>query len=178
MSVVGVRKSTDFLRIPTQCFHVRRHSSQRFARFAIFGPWLFPLSPQPWRRQAPSTSRSVSRQARTCFSTTTRSPTDWRVSGSRYRGHTGDRDYCLTAPGGNGPSSPSNTAYDSVLGLVSFIENQGVFTATPESGFSFDSPVAPGPGTFNATLFDGGTQRGSVQGPVQSVDRNPRRWRC
>jgi hypothetical protein len=79
----------------------------------------------------------------------------------------------ITAPGGNGPSSPSNTAYDSVLGLVSFIENQGVFTATPESGFSFDSPVAPGPGTLNATLFDGGTQRGSVRGPVQSVAPEP-----
>jgi len=79
----------------------------------------------------------------------------------------------LTAPGGNSPSSPFNTAYDSVLGLVSFIENQGTFTATPESGFSFDSPVAPGPSTFNATLFDGSTQGGSVQGPLQSAAPEP-----
>lgn len=72
----------------------------------------------------------------------------------------------LTAPGGDSAASPFNTAYDSVLGLVSFIENQGIFTATPESGFIFDSSVAPNASTFNATLFDGTTQGGSVQGPI------------
>lgn len=69
----------------------------------------------------------------------------------------------LTAPGG---VSAFETAYDPVLGLVSFLENNAVFTAAPEPGFIFDSPVAPGASTFGVTLFDGTTGAGSVQGPV------------
>jgi hypothetical protein len=69
----------------------------------------------------------------------------------------------LTAPGG---AAAFTTAYDSVLGLVSFIENGAVFTSTPESGFIFDSWVAPSASTFGATLFDGTTGSGHVQGPV------------
>jgi hypothetical protein len=69
----------------------------------------------------------------------------------------------LTAPGG---SSAFETAYDPVLGLVSFLENMAVFTAAPEPGFIFDSSVAPGASTFGVTLFDGTTGTGSVQGPV------------
>jgi hypothetical protein len=69
----------------------------------------------------------------------------------------------LTGPGG---PADFETAYDSVLGLVSFIENNSVFSAAPESGFIFDSPVAPGASAFDVTLFDGTTGSGSVQGPV------------
>jgi hypothetical protein len=69
----------------------------------------------------------------------------------------------LTGPGG---PTDFETAYDSVLGLVSFLENGSVFTAAPESGFIFDSPVAPGASTFGVTLFDGTIGSGRVQGPV------------
>jgi len=69
----------------------------------------------------------------------------------------------LTGPGG---PADFETAYDSVLGLVSFIENNSVFTAAPESGFIFDSSVAPHASTFDATLFDGTTGSASVQAPV------------
>ena len=69
----------------------------------------------------------------------------------------------LTAPGG---TTAFETAYDPVLGLVSFIENNAEFTAAPESGFIFLSSVAPGPSTFGVTLFDGTTGTGSVDGPV------------
>ncbi len=69
----------------------------------------------------------------------------------------------LTGPGG---PADFEAAYDSVLGLVSFLENGAAFTASPEPGFIFDSPVAPGAGTFGVTLFDGNTGSGKVQGPV------------
>jgi hypothetical protein len=69
----------------------------------------------------------------------------------------------LTAPGG---SAGFLTAYDSVLGLVSFLENNSVFTSSPESGFIFYSPVAPNASTFGVTLFDGTTGSGHVQAPV------------
>ena len=81
----------------------------------------------------------------------------------------------LTAPGGDSPTSAFNTAYDSVLGLVSFIQNLGFFTATPESGFQFDSPTGPGDTTFTANLaLDGITvQTGDTQGPVASATPEP-----
>ena len=69
----------------------------------------------------------------------------------------------LTGPGG---PADFETAYDSVLGLVSFLENGSVFSSSPESGFIFDSTVPPGASTFGVTLFDGTTGSGSVQGPV------------
>jgi hypothetical protein len=69
----------------------------------------------------------------------------------------------LTAPGG---SSAFATAYDPILGLVSFLENNAVFTSTPESGFIFDSSVSPGASAFGVTLFDGTTGSGNVQAPV------------
>jgi hypothetical protein len=58
------------------------------------------------------------------------------------------------------------TAYDSGLGLVSFLEDTGAFGPTPLSGFEFDSSVPPGPTTFTATFFDGSTTTGTTQGPV------------
>jgi hypothetical protein len=69
----------------------------------------------------------------------------------------------LEAPGG---PAAFETAYDSVLGLVSFIENGTVFPASPLSGFIFDSPVPPAASSFGVTLFDGATGSGSVRGPV------------
>jgi hypothetical protein len=69
----------------------------------------------------------------------------------------------ITAPGG--PAAFA-TAYDSGLGLVSFLENGAVFTSTPEAGFIFDSTVAPGASSFGVTLFDGTTASGNVQAPV------------
>jgi PEP-CTERM motif-containing protein len=74
----------------------------------------------------------------------------------------------ITISGLTGPGGPADfeTAYDSVLGLVSFVENNSVFSATPESGFIFDTSVPPGASTFDVTLFDGTTGSGSVEGPV------------
>jgi PEP-CTERM motif len=70
----------------------------------------------------------------------------------------------LTAPGG---TAAYMTAYDSVLGLVSFIENNAIFPSTPLAGFIFDSPVGPGASTFGVTLFGGPTGSGSgVTGPI------------
>jgi PEP-CTERM motif-containing protein len=71
----------------------------------------------------------------------------------------------LTAPSG------FETAYDSVLGLVSFLENTQSFGTAPISGFMFDSSVAPAATTFTANLLDLNTfeivtQSGSTQGPV------------
>ena len=81
----------------------------------------------------------------------------------------------LSAPGGafdftstvdtvNPPSGPEE--------FVSFLENNGIFSATPESGFIFDSPVPPANSTFDVTLFDGTTGSGSVQGPVVTPEPN------
>jgi hypothetical protein len=53
----------------------------------------------------------------------------------------------LAAPAG------FNTAFDSGLGLVSFLEDTAMFTATPLGGFGFDSPNAPGTVTFAASLL-------------------------
>ncbi len=58
------------------------------------------------------------------------------------------------------PSAVSNlaapagfkAAFDSGLGLVSFLEDTSFFGATPTSGFSFNSPDAPGSAGFQATL--------------------------
>jgi hypothetical protein len=63
------------------------------------------------------------------------------------------------------------TAYDSGLGLVSFLENTARFTSTPLSGFAFDSPNAPGAASFQATVLNsstGGvyTQSGPTTAPV------------
>lgn len=74
----------------------------------------------------------------------------------------------LGAPGG---PSAFETAYDSVLGAVSFLENAAAFSSTPESGFIFDSPVGPGTTMFTATLqnlstFEVTTDFGITQGPV------------
>jgi hypothetical protein len=87
----------------------------------------------------------------------------------------------FAAPGGvNTPGSAFDAETDTVntpSGLeefVSFIENDGIFNATPESGFIFDSPVAPRPSTFGVTLFDGTTGSGSVQGPVAAATPEPR----
>ena len=71
----------------------------------------------------------------------------------------------LTAPSG------FQTAYDSGLGLVSFLENTASFGSTPLSGFKFDSSLAPNTSTFTATLldlttFDASTMSGNTQGPV------------
>jgi hypothetical protein len=81
----------------------------------------------------------------------------------------------ITISGLTGPGGPADfeTAYDSVLGLVSFLENNSVFTSTPESGFIFDSSVAPSASTFGVTLFDGTTGSGSVQGPVLAATPEP-----
>ena len=57
----------------------------------------------------------------------------------------------LTAPAG------FTSAFDSGLGLVSFLEDSSNFTATPESGFSFDSPDAPGAVSFQATVLSSTT---------------------
>lgn len=57
----------------------------------------------------------------------------------------------LTAPPGFA------AAFDSGLGLVSFLEDTSFFTSTPQSGFFFDSPDAPGLATFQATVLSSST---------------------
>lgn len=76
----------------------------------------------------------------------------------------------LAAPGG---SSAFTTTIDTVGSgsgqqeFVSFLENNGQFTAAPESGFIFDSPLAPQATTFGVTLADGTAATGSgITGPV------------
>ena len=44
------------------------------------------------------------------------------------------------------------TAYDSGLGLVSYLEDTSLFTAAPLSGFTYDSGLAPMTSTFNANF--------------------------
>ena len=54
----------------------------------------------------------------------------------------------LTTPAG------FTSQFDSVNGLVSFLEDGSMFTATPTSGFSFDSYMAPGTAMFAASVVD------------------------
>jgi hypothetical protein len=76
----------------------------------------------------------------------------------------------LTAPGGSAAFTSTTDTVGSGSGeqeFVSFLENNAIFTSSPESGFIFDSPVAPSASTFGVTLFDGTTGAGSgITGPV------------
>jgi hypothetical protein len=75
----------------------------------------------------------------------------------------------LSAPGGpsafNSTIDTVNTA-DGEEEFVSFLENNGTFTSTPESGFIFDSSIAPHDSKFDVTLFDATTGTGNVRGPL------------
>jgi hypothetical protein len=58
---------------------------------------------------------------------------------------------------------------DTGTGDVFFLEDTSFFGSTPTGGFSFDSPVAPGPVTFTATLLsaaDGSLY--TISGPTVS----------
>jgi hypothetical protein len=57
-------------------------------------------------------------------------------------------------------------AYDSILGLVSFLENTSVFGPTAISGFTFDSSLAPSATTFNGTLLDANFNVLTIGGPT------------
>jgi len=75
----------------------------------------------------------------------------------------------LSAPGGpsafNSTIDTVNTA-DGEEEFVSFLENNGTFTSAPESGFIFDSSIAPHDSTFDVTLFDATTGSGNVRAPL------------
>lgn len=74
----------------------------------------------------------------------------------------------LTAPVG------FTAAFDSGLGLVSFLEDTNFFTSTPQSGFFFDSPDGPGSVTFQATVIS--TDTGglyTVSGPTMAPVPEP-----
>jgi hypothetical protein len=64
----------------------------------------------------------------------------------------------VVAPGTliSGLAAPSGfqSAYDPVLGLVSFLEDSDVFGPSAISGFDFSSPLRPTATMFNATLLD------------------------
>jgi len=80
----------------------------------------------------------------------------------------------LSAPGGSSGFTATVDTVGSGSGeqeFVSFLENNAVFTAAPESGFIFDSTVAPRASTFGVTLFDGtaGTQSG-ITAPVATPE--------
>jgi hypothetical protein len=70
----------------------------------------------------------------------------------------------LTAPAG------FVSAFDSGLGLVSFLENTSLFGSIPMGGFAFDSALAPGMATFQASFVNstGGieTFSGATMAPV------------
>jgi len=80
----------------------------------------------------------------------------------------------FAAPGGvNTPGSAFTAVTDTVSTgsgtqeFVSFLENQGAFSSTPQSGFIFDSTIAPAAGTFGITLGDGATATASgITAPV------------
>jgi len=79
----------------------------------------------------------------------------------------------LTAPGGAFDFTSTIDTVDTPEGreeFVSFLENNGTFTAAPESGFIFDSPIAPRASTFDVTLFDGTTGSGNVQAPIATPE--------
>ena len=59
-------------------------------------------------------------------------------------------------------------AFDSGLGLVSFIEDSSHFAAIPTLGFSFDSPFAPVASVFNATVVNGTSVVYNLTGPTES----------
>jgi len=73
----------------------------------------------------------------------------------------------LTAPSG------FTAAFDSGLGLVSFLEDTSFFTSTPQSGFFFDSPDAPGSVTFQATVLNLDTGLYTVSGPTMAPVPEP-----
>jgi hypothetical protein len=65
-------------------------------------------------------------------------------------------------------------AFDSGLGLVSFLEDTSMFGSTATSGFSFDSPDAPGTAAFQASLVSASsgslyTISGSTVAPAAPV---------
>ena len=76
----------------------------------------------------------------------------------------------ITEPGGSNAFTGTIDTVGSGSGekeFVSWIVNNGVFSDTAQSGFIFDSPVAPMATTFGITLFDGTTGTGSgITGPV------------
>lgn len=76
----------------------------------------------------------------------------------------------LTAPGGSSAFTSTIDTVGSGSGeqeFVSFLENNAIFTSTPESGFIFDSSVAPSASTFDVTLFDSTTGTGSgISAPI------------
>jgi hypothetical protein len=73
----------------------------------------------------------------------------------------GDDVFLIDIPVVADPSAVTNlmtpagfeSAFDSGLGLVSFLEDTTDFSSTPQSGFSFDSPFAPGSVTFSASVL-------------------------
>ena len=57
-------------------------------------------------------------------------------------------------------------AYDSNLGLVSFLEDTAAFGAMAISGFAFDSPISAKASSFAATFADGSVMNGATLAPV------------
>jgi hypothetical protein len=74
-----------------------------------------------------------------------------------------------------GLATPSGfvSAYDSVLGLVSFLEDSSFFGPSPVSGFTFNSRFGPGSTTFTGTFTDGSTLTGATTGPVAALTAVP-----
>jgi hypothetical protein len=74
----------------------------------------------------------------------------------------------LTAPAG------FTSAFDSGLGLVSFLADTNNFTSTPQSGFFFDSPDAPGSVMFQATVLSASTgDLYTISGPTTAPVPEP-----
>jgi hypothetical protein len=76
----------------------------------------------------------------------------------------------ITAPGGSSAFTSTIDTVGSGSGqqeFVSFLENNAIFPSSPESGFIFESSVAPSDSTFGVTLFDGTTGTGGgITAPI------------
>ena len=63
--------------------------------------------------------------------------------------------------------------FDSVNGLVSFLEDGSSFTSTPTSGFSFESPIAPSSSMFSASVVDSNANIYSIAGTTSAPTPEP-----
>ncbi len=108
----------------------------------------------------------------------TLSPTVTSISGGMYKyaysiSYTGTNDaFLIDISVPKDPAAITNLTvpsgftdqFDSVNGLVSFVENSSTFTATPTSGFFFDSPDAPGTEPFVASVYDSNFNISTITG--------------
>jgi hypothetical protein len=96
--------------------------------------------------------------------------------------NTPDDPFVIDIPVPNRPSAVTNliapsgfkAAFDSGLGLVSFLEDSLFFTSAPVSGFSFTSPYGPGSVLFQATTLSSSSGNVyTISGPTMAPVPEP-----